>query len=241
MPQPEPRKPSPVSDKDTKASQSETSDMRAATPPPPSREPSTLSLQDQVLPLSLPARPGSGLASLWSGQRSGNARSNDMRGNSQHQTLEQPQEHLGLPDPPTSLSRRLSDEKSRPRQHPSGGPMSGPDGEVELSFHNAHAELEREPEGMIFQPQERLERPQMQRRGTSLLDRLSTGNPRPHDAAAQQSLRDRIIPSKRDLEDMMMDEGVHEGSFDGEDGIESKRARRKNGRARTRGRRGGPA
>lgn len=245
MPQPEPRKePSPVSDKDTKASQSEASDMRAATPPPPSREPSTLSLQDQVLPLSLPAHPGNALASSWSGQRSGNPWSNNMRGNSQNQTLEQPREHLGLPDPPTSLSHRLSDEKSRSRQHPSGGPMSGPDeGEVELSFHNAHTELEREPEaGMVFQRQERLERPQMQRRGTSLLDRLSTGNPRPHDSAAQQSLRDRIIPSKRDLEDMMMDEGVHEGSFDGEDGIESKRARRKNGRARTRGgRRGGPA
>jgi len=116
------------------------------------------------------------------------------------------------------------------------GPTSGRDeGEVPLSFHNAHAELERElEEGMIFQP-ERLKRPQMERRSTSLLDRLSTGNP-----AAQQSLRDRIIPCKRDVEDMM-DEGMNDVWFDGEDGSEPKRTRRKNGRARTRGgRRGGP-
>ena len=71
----------------------------------------------------------------------------------------------------------------------------------------------------------------MQRRGASLLDRLSTGNP-----AAQ----DRIIPSKRDLEDMM-DEGMNDVGFDSEDSTEPKRTRRKNGRARTRGdRRGGP-
>ena len=178
-----PRKePSPISDKDTKASQSEASDMRAATPPPPSRDPSMSSLPDQMLLLPLPAHPGNALAS--------------------------------------SLS----------------GPMSGRDErEVQLSFHNAHADLERElEEGMIFQP-ERLERPQIQRRSASLLDRLSTGNP-----AAQQSLRDRIIPSKRDLEDMM-DEGMNDVWFDGEDGTEPKRTRRKNGRARTRGgRRGGP-
>jgi hypothetical protein len=131
----------------------------------------------------------------------------------------------------------LSNEKSRVR------PISGRDeGEVELSFQNAHAELgRREAEEMNFQ-QERLERPQVQRRGASLLDRLSTGNPRSHDSAAQQSLRDRLIPSKRDFEDMT-DEGMqHDVSFDGEDGTESKRARRKNGRARTRGgRRGGLA
>jgi hypothetical protein len=93
---------------------------------------------------------------------------------------------------------------------------------------------------MDFQ-QERLERPQVQRRGASLLDRLSTGNPRSHDSsAAQQSLRDRLTPSKRDFEDMT-DEGMqHDVSFDGEEGLELKRARRKNGRARTRGgRRGG--
>ena len=122
----------------------------------------------------------------------------------------------------------------------------------QLSFQNAHAELvEREAEEMAFQHQERLERPPVLRRGASLLDRLSTGNPRSHDSATQQlSLRDRLIPSKRDYEDMA-DEGMqqqqqhhhHDVSFDGEDGNELKRARRKNGRARTRGggRRGGPA
>lgn len=221
-----------------RASQSEASDMRAVTPPPPSREPSVQSLQDQVPPpLPLPAHPSNALVSSWSGQRSGTHWGNDTRGIPPKQTVEQPQQHLGLPDPPTSLSHRLSDDK---RQHFSGGPTSGPgEGKVELSFHNAHAELERESEeGAVLQ--EGLDRPQMQRRGASLLDRLSTGNSRPHDSAAQQSLRDRIIPSKRDLEDMM-DDGMHDVSFDGEDGTESKRARRKNGRARTRGgRRGGP-
>jgi len=147
-------------------------------------------------------------------------------------------EHILPPPPePPSLSHRLSDAKPR---HPHG-PVSVRDensrGEVGISFQNAHAELAREPEeGMTFQ------RPQVQRRGTSLLDRLSTGNPQLQDSGAtQQSLRDRIIPSKRDREDMMMDEGIRDVSFDGEDGSESKRARRKNGRARTRGgRRGAP-
>jgi len=235
---PEPRKePSPVSDKGMIASQSETSNMQAATPPPLTREPSVQSLQDEVPPpppSSLPAHPGNAVAPSRSGQRSGNRWSNDTRG-----TLEQPQEHIGLPPAPdpTSLSYRLSNDKSRVRQ--GGRDEGGNEGEVELSFQNAHAELEREPEEMVFQ-QERLERPQVQRRGASLLDRLSTSNnPRSHDSAAQQSLRDRLIPSKREFEDMT-DE--HDVLFDGEDGNESKRARRKNGRARTRGgRRSGPA
>ena len=233
MPQPEPRRePSPVSDKGI---QSEASNMWAPTPPPLTREHSAQSLQDEVPPHTLPAHPGNALASSRTGQRSGNRWNNDTRG-----TLEQPQEHIGLPPvpDPTSLSYRLSNDKSRVRQHP----VSGRDeGEVELSFQNAHAEFGgKEPEEMVFQ-QERLERPQVQRRGASLLDRLSTGNPQSHDSAAQQSLRDRLVPSKRDFEDMV-DEGMqHDVSFDGEDGTESKRARRKNGRARTRGgRRGGP-
>ena len=213
--------------------------MRVATPPPLTPEASLQSLQDELPQSSLPAHPGNALASSRAGQRSGNRWSNDMRG-----TLEQPHEHIGLPPDPTSLSYRLSSDKSRVRQHPGGPPTSGRDeGEVEqISFQNAHAELGREQEEMVFQ-QERLERPQV-RRGASLLDRLSTGNPRSHESAAQQqqSLRDRLIPSKRDFENMA-DEGMqHDVSFDGEDGNESKRARRKNGRARTRGgRRGGPA
>ena len=123
-------------------------------------------------------------------------------------------------------------------------PLPPPEVEVELSFQNAHAlELRgREPEDTEFQ-QERLERPQVLRRGASLLDRLSTVNSRSHESsAAQQSLRDRLTPSKRDFDDMVTDEGMqHDVSFDGEEGNESKRARRKNGRARTRGgRRGAP-
>ena len=163
-------------------------------------------------------------------------------------TPEQPQEYIGLPQPSdlSSLSNRLSHDRSHVRQHPGGPSISGRDeGDVEqLSFQNAHAEHGREPDETVYQ-QERLERPPVLRRGASLLDRLSTGNPRSHDSAAQQqqSLRDRLIPSKRDFEDMMED-GMqqHDVSFDGEDGNESKWARRKNGRARTRGgRRGGPA
>jgi len=244
--QPEPRRePSPVSDKAMITSQvrSEAINMRVATPPPLTPEPSLRSIQDEVPPSSLPAYPGNSLASSRAGQRSGNRWSNDTRG-----TLEQPQEYFGHPPPPdpTSLSYRLSNDKSRVRQQSGGPPISGRDEgavEKELSFQNAHAEFGREPEEMVYQ-QERLERPQVLRRGASLLDRLSTGNSRSHDSAAQQqqSLRDRLIPSKRDFEDMK-DEGMqHDVPFDGEDGSDSKRARRKNGRARTRGgRRGGPA
>ena len=62
---------------------------------------------------------------------------------------------------------------------------------------------------------------------------------RSDDSAAQQSLPDRLIPSKRNLEGIT-DEGMQHGvSFDGEDG--SKQERRKNGRTRTRGGRSGPA
>ncbi|KAF8804630.1 hypothetical protein BYT27DRAFT_7259107 [Phlegmacium glaucopus] len=299
------REPSPISDKGTRASQSEASDRRAPTPPPSAREPSMVTSMENlssrlsdlgqqsnarsdsssmvpvhshtrppvteqgpdqpllnrfsqdVIPHepSLPekppqhdhAPPPSPPASSRSGHRSGNRWVNDARGNPQNRTLDQPQEYVRLPptpDLPTSLSHRLSDDKPRHRQHPSGGPVSGRDDKSrgeELSFHNAHAELVREPEdGMTFQ--DRLEKPQAQRRGASLLDRLSAGNPRPGDSGGQQSLRDRIIPSKRDREDMMTDEGMRDVPFDGEDGTESKRARRKNGRARTRGgRRGGPS
>lgn len=181
------------------------------------------------------AHPGNVPAS----SKSGNRWVNDGRGTPQNRAFEQPQEHIRLPatpdPPPTSLSHRLSDDKPRQRR----GSMSGRDEksrEVGLSFHNAHAKLE--PEEAF---QDRWERPQVQRRGASLLDRLSAGNSRSQDSGAtQQSLRDRIIPSKRDREDMM-EEGMRDVPFEGEDGTESKRARRKGGRARTRGgRRGAP-
>ena len=98
-----------------------------------------------------------------------------------------------------------------------------------------------EPE-TVFQ-QEDLERPQVLRRGASLLDRLSIGNSRSQDSAAQQkSLWDRLIPPKRDVEDMADDGMQHDVPLNSENGTESKRARRKNGRDRTRGlRRGSPA
>ena len=245
--QPESRgDPSPISDKGMIAGQIRNegiNNMRVATPPPLTPESSLQSLQDGGPPPSLPAHPGNAVASSRGGQRSGNRWSNDMRG-----TLEQPQEYIPAPQDPTSLSYRLSNDKSRVRQHPGGSGRDEGDVEPPLSFQNAHAELGgREPEEMVFQQQqERPERPQVLRRGASLLDRLSGGKPRSHDSAAQQqSLRDRLIPSKRDYEDMT-DEGMqhqhHDVSFDGEDGNELKRARRKNGRARTRGgRRGGPA
>jgi hypothetical protein len=284
LPQPEAKEHFPVIDKGTIAASqsSEASNMRVISPPI-TREPSIVrSLhQDEVLPppppsssSSLSAHPGNAsLASSRSSgqqQRSGNRWSNDTR--------DQPQEFIALPpapDPP-SLSYRLSNDKSqsRVRQHPppmslGGGRDEGEVGEVELSFHNAHAELKREQEEKMIQQERLLERPQVQRRGASLLDRLSTGtttatannNLRSHDSPAsaqqqhhqqqQQSLRDRLVPSKRDYEDMA-DDGMRQHqqqqqqhrdvSFDGEDGgIESKRPRRKNGRARTRGGRRGPA
>lgn len=79
-------------------------------------------------------------------------------------------------------------------------------------------------------------RPEMSRRGGSLLDRLSLdqsgddvrgGQSPPH----SQSLRDRVqVPSKRDRDDMMADDRyVPEDSFDGDDGDDPalKKMRRK--------------
>lgn len=67
----------------------------------------------------------------------------------------------------------------------------------------------------------------------TLLDRLKL----PPSETQSQSLRDRIVPSKRDRNDMVDDTNPSNGSYDVDDGNDSKRARRRNVRNRRGGRR----
>ncbi|KAJ3508513.1 hypothetical protein NLJ89_g5713 [Agrocybe chaxingu] len=73
------------------------------------------------------------------------------------------------------------------------------------------------------------------KRGQSLLDRLSFAddNSLASPEVPTQSLRDRLVPSKRDRDDMLNDDGdFRDASYDGDEGIESKRARRRSGKPR---------
>lgn len=87
---------------------------------------------------------------------------------------------------------------------------------------------------------DRVVRPQVQRRGASLLDRLSLddGNSRgPTQPDTQHhSLRDRmVVPTKRGREAVMVEEGdPREMGYDGDEGADTKRRRRG-----AKGRRGG--
>ncbi|KAE9391719.1 hypothetical protein BT96DRAFT_298823 [Gymnopus androsaceus JB14] len=72
------------------------------------------------------------------------------------------------------------------------------------------------------------------RRGGSLLDRLSI-NPSPSDdhPGSSPALRDRVVPAKRDRDEMVRDgEDRMDGDVDMDDGFTSKRAKRRAGKAR---------
>jgi len=79
------------------------------------------------------------------------------------------------------------------------------------------------------------------RRGGSLLDRLSMDNKDrglPTDSLAGTSLRDRLVPSKRDRDEMMYSDGRGLGEMLQDlEGSESKRAKKQGGKRRSAGRR----
>jgi hypothetical protein len=88
---------------------------------------------------------------------------------------------------------------------------------------------------------DRVERPSI-RRGGSLLDRLSGDDGYSVDGKNPQSssLRDRLVPSKRGLEEMRVESGsskgdINERSYEPEEGNESKRTRRRGGKNRRSG------
>ncbi|KAF8970442.1 hypothetical protein BDZ97DRAFT_94483 [Flammula alnicola] len=145
-----------------------------------------------------------------------------------------------------SLSRRLSSEKP-PRHRKYSGGFIAPDGKfpTDSVSHSlpTPAGSGRESQDDTLSFKDRLEKPNTQRRGQQipLLDRLSSAGDSSRvnvQDVQQQSLRERLIPSKRDREDMMMDEGdPRDLSYDGEDGNESKRARRRNPKGKRGGRR----
>lgn len=92
---------------------------------------------------------------------------------------------------------------------------------------------------------DRVERPTVQR-GGSLLDRLSADDGFSTDAknAPSPSLRDRLVPSKRSLDEMKVAGGsykydLNDRHYEAEEGNESKRARKRGGKNRRPGGDGG--
>lgn len=88
---------------------------------------------------------------------------------------------------------------------------------------------------------DRVERPSI-RRGGSLLDRLSGDDGYSVDEknAQSSSLRDRLVPSKRGLDEMRVESGsskgdINERSYEPEEVNESKRARKRGGKNRRSG------
>jgi hypothetical protein len=100
-------------------------------------------------------------------------------------------------------------------------------------------------EGPTLESSHDQQRPEMSRRGGSLLDRLSLDhNDEPHGGTSWSSLRDRVqVPSKRDRDEMSGGR-YQPDMFDGDDGPlgdpASKRPRRRNPKFRRGGKRGMP-
>lgn len=152
-------------------------------------------------------------------------------------------EHIaaGSEDLP-SLSRRLSDDKAKPprhRKYPSGS-FTGSDKTSPMDT-VGHLPMPRSTPEDHPTFKDRVDRPQLQRQGQSipLLDRLSVlddaarTNPQDH-----PSLRERLVPSKRDRDEMAIeDDDPRELAYEGDDGNENKRARRKNTKTKRGGRR----
>ena len=146
-------------------------------------------------------------------------------------------------EPQSNLSRPLSLEKPpRHRKYRSGslndGEMTAPIGQIEPSPQSLGGRELQDDKSMDFK--DRVEKvPHLaQRQGghISLLERLSSVEDMGQaSTGSEQSLRDRLVPSKRDRDDMMNDGDGRERSYDGEDGYDSKRVKRRNGK----GRRGG--
>lgn len=140
-------------------------------------------------------------------------------------------------EPQPNLSRRLSLEKPlRHRKYSlSDGEMTAPVGQIEPSPQSLGGREQQDDRSMNFK--DRVEKvPYLaQRQGgpISLLERLSSAEDIGQaSTGSEQSLRDRLVPSKRDRDDMMKDGDGRELSYDGDDGYDSKRVKRRNGKAR---------
>ncbi|KAF9486265.1 hypothetical protein BDN70DRAFT_240597 [Pholiota conissans] len=137
-------------------------------------------------------------------------------------------------DLPASLSRRMIGEKP-PRHRKYSSQFKVPEDLVQAEVTIATEYVQVVQDNSL---KDRLDSANSQRRG-SLLDRLSLGNDNAHSAADSsdvqpQSLRDRLVPSKRDRDDMM--EANDQGpAYDAEDGNDNKRVKRR----ATKGKRGG--
>lgn len=147
--------------------------------------------------------------------------------------------------PATSHLRQPNKVDASSRRVPSGGDLLPP--RLRKSFAGPDALLDsardRKPEtsedhSSFF---DRVERPSI-RRGGSLLDRLSGDDGFSVDGKHPQSssLRDRLVPSKRGLDEMKVESGsskgdINERSYEPEEGNESKRTRRRGGKNRRSG------
>lgn len=141
--------------------------------------------------------------------------------------------------------RRPLDEIDAPYSYPAGDPLpprlrkslpGGADPNMDARY-DSSGDSKRSP---ISRADflSRVEPPSL-RRGGSLLDRLSSVD---HGLVAESpSLRDRLIPSKRDRDEMMNSEGSSSRGGHAEqlqdEGSESKRAKRRGGKRRSGGRR----
>ncbi|CAA7270259.1 unnamed protein product [Cyclocybe aegerita] len=144
-----------------------------------------------------------------------------------------------FPPPPANvslspaLSRRLSASTDRPPRHrkyfdaPDARPPVGVSPEFSSNSYGRETEDSHRASNARDKPPNK--------RGQSLLDRLSFADDDPlaPPEVPTQSLRDRLVPSKRDRDDMLNDNGdFRDASYDGDEGIESKRARRRSGKPR---------
>lgn len=143
-----------------------------------------------------------------------------------------PEAAVGEPD----LSLRLSSEKP-PRHRKYSAPRFTADDSMLVDAPTSDEPLNASPENTV-NFLDRLDAPILSRRSSKLLDRLSVAQ----DSAAVSadipetptpSLRDRLVPSKRGVDDMM---DAETGSYEGDDN-ENKRLKRRTSKAKRGGRR----
>ncbi|KAF8906769.1 hypothetical protein CPB84DRAFT_1769582 [Gymnopilus junonius] len=133
-----------------------------------------------------------------------------------------------------ALSRRLSDsygDKPRHRKNPSDRGAGPGDNAYAVPPPPGRVRSQDDRPGFMGRLEAPAPAPAGEHPPISLLARLSA-QPLPDQDAPPQSLRDRLVPSKRDRDDMMMDErgGQRDGPYDDNDGNENKRVKRRNGR-----------
>ncbi|KAJ3976750.1 hypothetical protein EV361DRAFT_237061 [Lentinula raphanica] len=131
-----------------------------------------------------------------------------------------------IPSPPTrNEDRRPLDYPQKPVNHPHRAPADMDVDEPPPHHHNDNGHRDQKANNLP-------ERPPVNRRGGSLLDRLSM-------SASEQvpPLRDRVqIPAKRDREDLMRDGGAYSVDVDMDDEVVGKRRKRGGKQRRGRGR-----